>query len=217
MENELQIRPTSGASPDRIATQLASVRRRTLALVDDLTDAQFMGPMLPVVNPILWEIGHVGWFHEFWTLRHLERRPPLIARADQLWDSSNVAHDTRWDLDLPTRSDVLAYLSRVLDDQLDRLHRGIDDAAAYYYELGLAHEDMHCEALTYMRQTLGLRPPAIAGATPPTTNAGPLPGDVEIPGGTWQLGSSPQDGFVFDNEKWAHRSSSKPFASAAPP
>ncbi len=130
MENELQIRPTSGTSPDRIATQLANVRHRTLALVHDLTDAEFMGPMLPIVNPILWEIGHVGWFHEFWTLRHLEHRPPLIAGADKLWDSSNVAHDTRWDLDLPSRSDVLAYLSRVLDDQLDRLHSGIDDAAS---------------------------------------------------------------------------------------
>jgi iron(II)-dependent oxidoreductase len=36
--------------------------------------------------------------------------------------------------------------------------------------------------------------------------AGPWPGDVRVPGGTFTLGASPgADPFVFDNEKWAHR------------
>ena len=39
---------------------------------------------------------------------------------------------------------------------------------------------------------------------PLDVNAGPLPGDVEIPGGIFQLGSSAQTPFLFDNEKWAH-------------
>src|SRR5262249_49690859 len=34
--------------------------------------------------------------------------------------------------------------------------------------------------------------------------AGPLPGDVQIPGGTFQLGAGRDEPFVFDNEKWAH-------------
>ena len=42
-----------------------------------------MGPMLPIVNPVLWEIGHVGWFHEYWTLRHAGEAPGLD-RADVL-------------------------------------------------------------------------------------------------------------------------------------
>jgi iron(II)-dependent oxidoreductase len=58
-----------------------------------------MGPMLPIVNPVLWEVGHVGWFHEFWTLRHLHGEAAILEQGDVLWNSSAVAHDTRWDLD----------------------------------------------------------------------------------------------------------------------
>jgi hypothetical protein len=28
---------------------------------------QLTGAKLDIVNPVLWEIGHVGWFHEYWT------------------------------------------------------------------------------------------------------------------------------------------------------
>ncbi len=56
-------RPTSGATEDELATQLHDVRTRTRRLTEDLSSRQLMGPMLPIVNPVLWEIGHVGWFH----------------------------------------------------------------------------------------------------------------------------------------------------------
>ena len=48
---------------------LTDARARTLALTLDLDDEQWMGPRLPIVNPVLWEIGHVAWFQEIWTLR----------------------------------------------------------------------------------------------------------------------------------------------------
>ena len=80
-----------------------------------------MGPMLPIVNPVLWEIGHVGWFHEYWTLRHAHGEAPGLDRADLLWNSSTVAHATRWDLDLPDRNGVFAYMADVLGRQVGRL------------------------------------------------------------------------------------------------
>src|SRR5690349_10973962 len=55
---------------DPLAADLRDARSRTLALVSDLDDAQWMGPRLAIVNPMLWEVGHVAWFQEFWTLRH---------------------------------------------------------------------------------------------------------------------------------------------------
>ncbi len=216
MEANTATRPTSGATLDEIATQLKQVRQRTLALTEDLSHAELLGPMLPIVNPVLWEIGHVGWFHEFWTLRHQHGLPPLIARGDRLWDSSNVAHDTRWDLDLPDRDRVFSYLALVLQGQLEQLAKGIDRAATYYYELSLAHEDMHCEALTYMRQTWGYRQPE-ALCKAPAQRFGALPGDAAIPAGTWQLGSQPTDGFVFDNEKWSHAVPLTPYSIARAP
>ena len=46
---------------------------------------------------------------------------------------------------------------------------------------------------------------------------GALPGDVDVPGGTWRLGSTAADGFVFDNEKWAHETPLAPFRIARAP
>ena len=56
MNMALVHRPTSGASANELAAQLREVRLRTRSLTDDLSAEQLMGPMLPIVNPILWEI-----------------------------------------------------------------------------------------------------------------------------------------------------------------
>jgi len=203
MNDKATHRPTSGATADQLAIELCDTRSRTRRLTEDLSTAQLMGPMLPIVNPILWEIGHVGWFHEYWTLRHVHGNAPLIECADLLWNSSTVPHATRWDLNLPDREAIFAFLAEVLDRQCDRLGGGVDSSARYFYELATRHEDMHVEALTYTRQTHGYSQPSGLGE-PVGCNGRAWPGDVEVPGGRWRLGSTPADGFVFDNEKWAH-------------
>jgi iron(II)-dependent oxidoreductase len=48
-------------------------------------------------------------------------------------------------------------------------------------------------------------------------SGGSLPGDVEIPGGTFVIGASPDSPFVFDNEKWAHPVKINPFRIARAP
>ena len=155
-------RPTSGASAAELVAQLREARHRTRRLTEDLSSAELMGPRLDIVNPVLWELGHVGWFHEYWTLRHAHGSAPLIERGDRLWDSSAVAHATRWQLDLPDRAGTFGYLADVLARQEDLLG-GVDDEARYFYELAIRHEDMHVEALAYSRQTLAYAPPAGLG------------------------------------------------------
>jgi iron(II)-dependent oxidoreductase len=216
MHEALTHRPTSGATEGDLAAQLREARAHTFRLSGDLSIEQLMGPMLPVVNPLLWEIGHVGWFHEFWTLRHVHGELPILDRADLLWNSSTVAHATRWDLDLPDRDGVLGYMTDVLSRQLDRLGAGLAMPTRYFYELSIRHEDMHVEALTYTRQTLGYAPPEPLG-DPAVGSPGAWPGDAEVPGGYWRLGSTPADGFVFDNEKWAHEVDIAPFRIAKTP
>ena len=216
MNEPLPHRPTSGATPGDLAAQLCGARERTRRLTEDLSTDQLMGPMLPIVNPVLWEIGHVGWFHEYWTLRHAHGQRPLLDRADRLWNSSTVAHATRWDLDLPDRSGVFGYMTDVLERQLDRLGGAVSVPARYFYELSIRHEDMHVEALAYTRQTLGYAPPqSLAGSA--IEGAGAWPGDADVPGGHWRLGSTPADGFIFDNEKWAHEVAVAPFRIAKAP
>src|SRR6266850_6128896 len=94
---------------------LQEARVRTLDLVADLDDQQLIGPRLRIVNPLRWEIGHVAYFQEFWCLRHFQGKQPILAKADQLYDSARVSHDTRWDLPLPSRQETLAFMHRVLE------------------------------------------------------------------------------------------------------
>jgi ergothioneine biosynthesis protein EgtB len=195
-----------------LARELLDARARTLALVGHLGDGQLSVPYLATINPFLWELGHIAWFQEFWTLRRgrfSERS--TIEGADALYDSSRVSHATRWNLPLPSRERTLAYLGQVLERVLERL----DSPAAqsrYFHELALFHEDLHGEALTYTLQTLGLpEPPGFRAALPA---GGPCSGDVELDGGAFVLGAEPGAGFVFDNEVPACPTGIAPFRIA---
>jgi len=190
------------AGMDPLAVALRDARERTLDLVVDLDDSQWMGPRLSIVNPILWEVGHIAWFQELWTLRHSRGRAPAIGEGDALYDSAKVAHDTRWDLPLLPRSRVLRYLAETLERSLEALGSP-PDGAAYFHRLALFHEDMHGEAFAYTRQTLAYPEPPLRGRKP-RAGAGSLPGDVTVPGARLMLGATRDEPFVFDNEKWAH-------------
>jgi iron(II)-dependent oxidoreductase len=192
-------------------------RERTLALVADLKPAQLEVPLLALVNPFRWELGHVTFFYEAFLLQLLGQTKPLLVGAEDLYDSFKIDHDDRWSLPLPSRQQTLAYMQRVLDAVVERL-QGHDPSApeTYLYLLSVLHEDMHGEALTYMRQTLSYPAPQL-GSTPAALGRGPLPGDVDIPGGTFYLGATPDQAFVFDNEKWAHPVEVAPFRMARTP
>jgi iron(II)-dependent oxidoreductase len=206
-------------SAAQLASWVAEARQRTWELVADLTDEQLRGPRLPIVNPLLWEIGHVAWFQEKWVLRRAAGRAPLRADADALYDSAAVPHDTRWDLPLPDREATLSYLHTVRDRVVDRLQaRAPSCEDVYFALLSVFHEDMHTEAFTYTRQTLSYPAPQLGVAQDQEgAGAGPLPGDVEVAGGTFWMGAFADEAFVFDNEKWAHPVGLGPFAIARSP
>ena len=175
-------------------------------------------PLRDELNPPLWELGHIGWFQEFWLARfpawaqghradpHGPRQDARRANADALYDSSHVPHDSRWSLPLPdaaaTRADLQAQLQTTLGllAEVDDKAPGRDDAL-YFFRLALLHEDMHHEAALYMAQGLGV-PIADARwqAAPLPEPPAPLPFDA----GRWRLGNAAGDGFAFDNELGAH-------------
>jgi|DewCreStandDraft_5_1066085.scaffolds.fasta_scaffold00800_15 iron(II)-dependent oxidoreductase len=212
---------TTVFSARTLSEWVRDARRCTFELVADLTDEQMIGPLLPIINPLLWEIGHVAWFQEKWVLRHALGREPIRPDADALWDSIAIPHDERWRLPLPSREQTLAYMREVRDRVLEVLERSeLTPELAYFVCLSVFHEDMHTEAITYTRQTLGYPPPKLSlvvETSAISAEGGPLPGDVEIPGGTFWLGATPDEPFVFDNEKWAHPVSVRPFVMARAP
>jgi len=205
------------ASVEDLLPLLADARARTLAYSSDLSDEQFNVPLLDTINPFLWELGHIAYFAEFWILRNLYGRPPIIARTDQLYDSAKIPHDDRWTLALPSRAETLAFKHQELGAVAQAVRRSepAPPNAQYFHNLALYHEDMHGEAFVYTRQTLGYRRPAFAGSR--FAQSGPLPGDVRIPAGVYKIGAQPDDGFVFDNEKWAHDVSLDAFEIARAP
>lgn len=224
----------------RLIGDLTDARARTLELIKGLDADQLMGPRLDIVNPILWEIGHIAWFHEYFVLRRLDGGEPRTAGADSLYNSSTVPQEARWELPLPSLPDTLDYLAQVQKAMVRRLTaREADPEAVALTQLSIFHEDMHGEALTYTRQTLGYPPPDFTAARegeprserPAGTGragcpadregqsdardiTGPWPGDAQIPGGSLMLGSPPSAPFVFDNEKWAHPVTLAPFRIA---
>ncbi|MBP0618571.1 selenoneine synthase SenA [Cupriavidus consociatus] len=196
----------------------ADAHRRTWAILQDLSPPQWQVRYDPGINPPLWEYAHVAWFTEHWVLRDprpgpegrlVASLPSMLDNADRFFDSSRVPHTDRWKLALPPLAEVRGYVAAVLERVRASLAAADDaDHALYFFRLALFHEDMHAEALTYMRQTLDyplhapLDMPAIA----------PGAGSVVAGGDTFLMGSpAGSNGFVFDNEKWTHPVHLAPF------
>ena len=161
-----------------LISMLVDSRKRSLELLADLTDEQLKMPLLPIINPPIWEIGHVAWFQEKWVLRHLRGRPSILSQADSLWDSAAVSHDTRWDLPLLSRAETQSFAQDVLSRVIETLPPGdVAESEAYFYWLVVMHEDMHGEAFTYTRQTLGYPAPVLSVGVPRMFGCG-VPSDV---------------------------------------
>ena len=212
---------TQPVSSAHLIEMMQDARARTLELVGDLDAEQLIGPKLPTVNPLRWEIGHVAYFYEYFILRQFYGQDSLLgAKADAIYDSIAVAHETRWDLPLLEMSETYRYLQDVLEALIDRLAGPMVDAdASFIHQFGIFHEDMHGEAFLWARQILGYREPALAlrADVSAERRAGPLPGFAEIPGGDFLLGADREAPFLFDNEKWAHPVRVEPFAIARAP
>jgi len=210
---------------DDVRNWIADAHRRSDELLRDLSDEQLLGPKTATVNPLLWEVGHVAWFYERWLLRYPDAKPSIVSGADLLYDSIGVSHDVRWDLPLLEREAVLRYVVEVRDRVLEQLEREPQptNERAFLYRLSIFHQDMHNAAYVINRPAWGYAAPQFQ--TPAELESdlalevgtGPYRGDVEIPGGTFLLGSVPAEPFVFDNEKWAHEVRLQPFSIAKSP
>ena len=194
--------PVSHYTPAQLIARLAHAREQLRALIQCLPDAGWLGPRAAHLNPPLWEYGHIVWFQERWCLR---ARPDgsyaasLLANADALYDSSAVPHDTRWTLPLLDTAAVGNYAYHVADAIAARLRSEMTNELAYYAELCLYHELMHIEAWWMAFQNLGYAPPR------PLTLARNSPSPrLAFAEGEVALGSTPDEGFIFDNEKWRH-------------
>jgi ergothioneine biosynthesis protein EgtB len=192
-----------------LADALIRARRLTLSFFANAGTALPEVPCLPTLNPPLWELGHVGWFQEYWCLRwplparrgpvaDVSLAPSALPSADAWYDSSRIAHDSRWSLPLPSLAQTRDYLERTLRASLEKLAAADDsDDALYFFRLALFHECMHAEAFACTWQTLGWPAPD------PDWVIGPVEGigrDLVLPAGSVRIGRE-GPGFSHDNEQ----------------
>jgi gamma-glutamyl hercynylcysteine S-oxide synthase len=210
MTQSLDVRRADAACLEPALTALREQTLESFAGVHRALGGRFDIAYAEEVNPPLWELGHVGWFEEFWIARNSERHRGTQARleaararsllpdspgADALYDSSNVAHTRRWHLRLPDARRTERYLAQVRQRTLALLQdAGDGDDALYFFRLVLMHEAMHHEAGLMIAQGQGW---PLAEAAPA---AAPLRRELDVSGATLRVGDDDDGGFAFDNE-----------------
>jgi ergothioneine biosynthesis protein EgtB len=203
------------AGRDLLSVALMDARNHTLHLIGQLVPAlESAGLAMPLGgehDPPLWTLGHIGWFQERWVARNVHRNqgrgadptasrlPSVEPQADHWWDDAQVPQEKRGALSLPSLEQTRAYLMETLETTLELLEKAPDtDPALYFFRLALCHEDMRGESLIELAQSLGcpldIALPGAMALRPP----------LLVPAARWMLGSAPESGFSFDNERPAH-------------
>ena len=143
------VSPARTGDAATLTAALTATRARTLGLIAAWAQARPMldAPQQAEFNLPLWELGHIGWFADWWIARNRQRSlgvtcEPFHARstsrlpgADALYDSSAVAHATRWQLPWPYLDATLRYLEAVQNDTLALLQDAGNSDDALYFRL----------------------------------------------------------------------------------
>jgi len=197
---------------DRLARDLAAVRRRTHALVAHLADEDLERQVHPLWSPLVWDLAHIAAYEDLWLVARHGERPLLRPDLAATYDASETPRAVRGSTPLLTRTEAFAYLDAVRARTLEVLaERGPD---AHLHEMVLRHELQHTET---MQQAM------VLGGLPLVGIAGPLPvrgGDdgsfVHVAGGPVAIGA-PAEGFAYDNERPRHEVELAPYLIARAP
>jgi len=204
------------AGRELLSVALMDARNHSLHLADQMA-SHMQSAAIPAsasaeFDPLAWQLGHIGWFQEWWIARNLQRArgrdadplatrlPSLESDADAWWDDARVPRAQRWQMVLPQLDALKIFLLATLESTLELLEKAAQTPhGLYFYRLALAHEDMHGEELIAAAQAMGV-PLDI-----------PLPGPLQqrlsllLPATVWHMGCADDAGFVFDNERPTHR------------
>ena len=196
---------------ERIVEDLASVRQRTLALVEHLDRRDLERALDPLMSPLVWDLAHIAAYEDLWICgRHGGRellRPDLAA----MYDAFETPRAVRADMALLDTPHALAYLADVRERSLAVLdEHGAGDGT--YVELVLRHELQHTETMRQAMALGGLLPPG----DPPPAPAPGAGGYVALEAATFAMGAGP-DGFAYDNERPRHPVALRAFEIARTP
>ncbi len=222
----LPAEPLAAAHRRRRAAELRDrlerVRERTLALVAPVDWTTLRRQHLPILSPMVWDLGHTANFEELWLVQRAAGEAPMVKGYGEMFDAMLNPRKDRERLALPDQRMLFEYLGRVRERALRTLERWAEEGAGgdrllqggFAFELIAEHEEQHQETLLQAMQAMGApfyrpalrRPLPAAGAVPDPDGDGM----VEVPAGPFRMGFAPPPGagpaesFAYDNEKEAH-------------
>ena len=205
-----------------VVGELGRARRRTLALVDGLSEADQRAQVSPLMSPLVWDLAHIGNYEELWLLRAIDGRAAIDPTLDDLY---NAFEHPRWErpsLPILGPVDARSYLATVRDQVVDLLDR-LDDldlaggadrlvTDGFVYGMVLQHEHQHDETMLATHQLRGrdaspplrLDPPRSTPAADAARSPTPAEPEMQpIPAGPFTMGTS-ADPWAYDNERSAH-------------
>ncbi|GAA1806440.1 ergothioneine biosynthesis protein EgtB [Luedemannella flava] len=203
-----------------VAEQLENARARTATLTGAVDDADLTRQHSPLMSPLVWDLAHVGNQEELWLVRDVGGREPVRRDIDELYDAFKHARRDRPALPLLGPAEARKYVATVRDKALDVLDRvRLDDgrrlvAGGFAFGMIVQHEQQHAETMLATHQ-LRVGPPVLDAAPPPRART-PVAGEVLVPGGPFEMGTSTEP-WALDNERPAHLVDVPAFAIDAAP
>jgi iron(II)-dependent oxidoreductase len=195
-----------------VAEDLAATRQRTLDLVAHLPTADLERQIVPIMSPLVWDLGHIAAYEDLW-LAHRHGgmallRPDLAA----VYDAFETPRAVRGEVEILGHADALTYLEAVRERTLAAMER--HGADPVLHEMVLRHELQHTET---MRQAMAIAQ-LLPDGEPRLPGLGTARDDewLSVPAGTHALGA-PDDRFAYDNERPRHAVHVEPFSIARRP
>ena len=203
---------------DHIAQRLDEARRRTLLLVEPLTDEDLHTQHDPLMSPIIWDLGHIAHFEELWLLRNLDG-PVEFGEMPGIFNPFEHPRRERGALALPSLAECRRLMDEIRARVLQRISTRRFDPGdpllrdGFVYSMVLQHEYQHNET---MLQTLQLKKglPYHAPrrfALPDRARSVKRDAMVSWAGGRVRLGTDDR-ATAYDNERPAHEADMAPFS-----
>ncbi len=196
-----------GDLKEGLADALDGARRRSLGLLDPLSEADQRAQHSPLMSPLVWDLAHVGHYEELWLLRAVARTQPIDPRHDDIYDAFKHVRKERARLAILGPAETRRHIAMVRGRALDVLEKVELDPAVpllcdgFVYGMVAQHEQQHDETMLATLQLMGSPYPYGGAPTPvPPAEAGT---EVLVPGGPFVMGTD-SDPFAYDNERPAH-------------
>ena len=205
---------------ERQLDALGEARRRTLALIEGISEEDLIRVHSPLMSPLVWDIGHIAAFEDLWLVHRFSRRPMVREDLATVYDAFETPRAHRGDLPFLDPNGARNYLGEVRELALALAReRGVGDGALH--EMVIRHEHQHCETMMQTIQLArleGYRPAAQADQATPAPWRDRTTGLelIEIPAGPCTIGA-PEEGFAYDNERPRQRVELEPFSIAKTP